>query len=286
MQTKNQEQIQALLDIGFNNLEAEIYITLLQEPELTGYRIAKILGKPVANTYKTLESLKNKGAVLLEESSNSKIYSAVPITDYLNILEEQFRLKRKHAESQLQDLGKLPGKEGIYKLQTVEQVYERCKTMFDNTEQVILADIFPTPLHNLKAELEDIAKNKGVEVHLKVYEPVDLENCNIINTFNAEELLELWNGQWVVVVSDVKEALIAVITDDGKDVRYGIWTRNPYISFIVYNGAMNELVSFTMQNLLKENKEADYIKSYIQKYRNIVDVAKVFSQEMINKPAS
>ena len=61
------EAIQKLRNIGFNQLEAEVYLLLLAERSLTAYRIAKLLKKPSANIYKAVEVLLAKGAVLVEE---------------------------------------------------------------------------------------------------------------------------------------------------------------------------------------------------------------------------
>jgi len=82
----NKQQIEVLTDLGLNNLEAEIYLTLLKESDLTGYKIAKILGKQRSNIYKAIESLLQKGAILINEQNNSNIYSAIPITSYITLL--------------------------------------------------------------------------------------------------------------------------------------------------------------------------------------------------------
>jgi len=47
-----------LVPFGFTNLESEIYVFLLGESPATGYRIAQAIGKPAANTYKAIESLR------------------------------------------------------------------------------------------------------------------------------------------------------------------------------------------------------------------------------------
>src|SRR5690348_11547616 len=65
-----------LLEFGFNGIEAAIYQTLRRNPGLTGYRIAKLIGKQQANTYQALASLLHKGAVLVEEAE-TRTYSAV-----------------------------------------------------------------------------------------------------------------------------------------------------------------------------------------------------------------
>ena len=56
---------QSLMALGFTGLEAEIYAFLLGQSSVTGYRVAQALGKPAANTYKAIESLERKEAVLI-----------------------------------------------------------------------------------------------------------------------------------------------------------------------------------------------------------------------------
>src|SRR5689334_12400249 len=66
----SEESIQALQSLDFSELEAAIYTFLLQESPATGYKIAHAIGKPVANTYKGISALQDKGAVLIDEGEN------------------------------------------------------------------------------------------------------------------------------------------------------------------------------------------------------------------------
>src|SRR5262244_1295461 len=88
--------IDALTRLGFTALEAEVYTWLLGEPGATGYRIAQGIGKPVANTYKALESLQKKGAILVEEDE-SRLCRAVPPEELLTQLERGFASSRADA---------------------------------------------------------------------------------------------------------------------------------------------------------------------------------------------
>ena len=60
----------ALVSFGFTALESEIYVFLLSHSPATGYRVAQGINKPAANTYKALQTLQSKGAILVEESAN------------------------------------------------------------------------------------------------------------------------------------------------------------------------------------------------------------------------
>ncbi len=57
-----------LTELGFSGAEAAVYVALLQEPKATGYRIARLAGKPVPNTYKALDALHKKGAIIVDET--------------------------------------------------------------------------------------------------------------------------------------------------------------------------------------------------------------------------
>jgi len=111
-----------LIKLGFNRLEAEVYLTLTRESPLTGYRIAQILNKAAANTYKALESLEKKGAVVAEETPTVKQYAAIPVSDYLDQLESGLRNDRKFLEESLRDINYSLSGDKIYMLQTLDQV--------------------------------------------------------------------------------------------------------------------------------------------------------------------
>src|SRR5688572_12935020 len=86
--------VQALQTLGFSELEASIYAFLLTESPTTGYRIAQGIGKPVANTYKGIQALQSKGAVLIEDS-DTRLCRAMPPDEVLGQLERGFQERRQ-----------------------------------------------------------------------------------------------------------------------------------------------------------------------------------------------
>lgn len=87
--------LQMLREIGFSELEANIYIWLLENKRSTGYKIAGQIGKPVANTYKALKSLQKKGAVISDETTGTTYFDTIPAEEFLNKLENEFTRKKK-----------------------------------------------------------------------------------------------------------------------------------------------------------------------------------------------
>lgn len=75
------DAVQALPDLGLNQLEAEVYAVLLRESPATGFRLAQILDKSAAGIYKALESLANQGVEL--DNGRTRRCRAIPSREFL-----------------------------------------------------------------------------------------------------------------------------------------------------------------------------------------------------------
>src|SRR2546423_12321018 len=122
--------IQVLQDLGFTALEAEVYIFLLKESPATGYRIAQGIGKPAANTYKAIETLQLKGAVIVDDGESRRC-QAVPANELLSQLERNFSKRRSEAAKALASVGGASDDLGVYQLRSREQVVERFRSMLN-----------------------------------------------------------------------------------------------------------------------------------------------------------
>ena len=136
---QKKEAVEFLKEFGLSELEANIYTVLLSRANSTGYKIAQKIGKPVANTYKALELLQKKGLVVLDLSQKIKLYSALPISEYMDQLEAEFIAKRKKAEASLTSLDTPPIEEGLFRLQSADALYERAKQIIRQAKEVVLA---------------------------------------------------------------------------------------------------------------------------------------------------
>src|SRR3954447_24395728 len=95
--------VSALEELGLSGSEAAVYAYLVQHSPATGYRVAQGIGKPVANTYKAIASLEEKGAVLVDPSS-TRPCRAVPPEEFLARLEGQFQERRTRAARALSEV--------------------------------------------------------------------------------------------------------------------------------------------------------------------------------------
>src|SRR4051812_29890401 len=116
----NIQSAQALQDLGFTGLEAEVYAALLEHSPVTAYRVAQQVGKAAANVYKAVESLRSKGAVLVDDNG-SQLCRPVAPDDLLRQMGAQFEAAMGRAALALAKLGRPGGDERVYQLRSREQ---------------------------------------------------------------------------------------------------------------------------------------------------------------------
>jgi sugar-specific transcriptional regulator TrmB len=257
MKMKNAKLYSLLSGVGFSGSEAEVYLALLGEPGASGYRVAQLVGKPAANTYKALDSLRVKGAVVADDSTGTKTYVALSVREYLDGMRRDLETRQEELEGELRGLTTTPLKGGIFQLVNPSQVYERARGMLAAAQTVVLVDAFPAPIERVKEDICRAAK-RGVHVLVKAYAPVDLAGCDVIAPKQDSQVLKLWNGDWLNLAVDCHEFIQSFLKRDSGGVWEAVWSRNPYMAALTYNGIAHELVlTRTAQLLHRKAPEAE-----------------------------
>ncbi|MDA3814626.1 MAG: hypothetical protein PF570_10290, partial [Candidatus Cloacimonetes bacterium] len=268
---KNINKLATMLrKMGLSELEAKVYIWLLENHRSTGYKIAGQIGKPVANTYKALKSLQNKGAVIGDDSSGTIYFDTIPIEEFLNKIENEFKHKREQIIEEVNKLEVQQEPTGIYEIKSKELVFEKVVSMIKSTENALLIDGFPAPMKTIKKFLS-AKRAKDISIYVKNYSGDDIDNVHQIKAnFDDLPISEL-NGQWLIVLKDTKESLIAFFNKDGSELIHCVWTKDPFISFVLFNGSAYEF-NFTEVNEKIYSNEDDKIakmKKIIERYKNM-----------------
>jgi len=226
---------QLLTDFGFTSLESEIYAFLLRESPATGYRIAQAIGKPAANTYKAIQTLEAKGAVLVEVSGTKRV-RAVPAADLLDRIGKQFAKRRAEAVAGLESLGKPAMDDRIYVLKSKEQAIQRVETMLAESKELVIglinADWMPE-LEDARAE----AASRDVEV-----------------------LLTASNLREVRVAVDGSQALLV---DVGRTEVSGFWSRSAAFAVAVHRGIAAEWTLHDVQAQIEDGGGAKRVQRAI-----------------------
>lgn len=205
-----QDSVQALTSLGFTGLEAEVYAFLLQESPATGYRVAQAIGKPVAGTYKAIESLQAKGALVVAADGKNRLCRAVPWRELLDEIEQSFQDTCQQAEQALSRLRGSSDDDRVYEMETRSQVVQRCRQMLESARELVLADLYPSLARPLRDSLESAAL-RGVEVILKIYQPIDIPGTRQILRKSGSEIYGRMPGDVVSLSVDGREHVLAFL---------------------------------------------------------------------------
>jgi sugar-specific transcriptional regulator TrmB len=261
-QTQRAENL--LTGVGLTGLEASAYVALLREPGATAYRLAQIIGKPPPNTYKALDALLAKGAVVADDSSGSRTYAALPIGEYLNARRRTLDAQQQEIEQSLADVTVETVEHGIFRLATIDQVYERCRTMVAEAKWLVLIDAFPGPLGELAKEARSAAR-RGVDVFIKPYAPISIPGCEVLDAAPGAPQLKIWNGDWLNVVADCSESVQAFLKKGGAGVFAASWCRNPYLGMLDFNGMVSEFILTRVIQLAATARDGKTIQAEIRR---------------------
>ncbi len=233
--------IDLLQRLGLNHLEAEVYALLLGcgEPT-TAYGIGKALGKPTANVYKAIEALARKGAVIVEEGE-PRLCRPIPADEFISQLKAEFLDTADRASLGLSDLGEPAPDEGVYRLESVSLILERCRLMLQRAERIAVVDAFPQALQAVRPDLA-AAASRGVELYVQAYKPTRIRGAHVVETRQSAEILEHWRSQQLNCVIDGREALLALLHDGLSGVHQAIWTGSLFLSGVMLAGFLREHV--------------------------------------------
>jgi len=238
----SQETLDKLEDIGLNMYERKIYSALLGRAVSTAGELSEMTNVPRSRAYDVLESLAEKGFVVIKSSKPMEYVSIPPEQAIENI-------KKQHQKDLEEKLGKLDEfkdseaveeLEGLYdqgvelvdpaemsgSLKGNHQIHQHMGTMFQDAEHSIKIMTSEEGLNDIYENHSDLlreAKDKGVS--LKVLAPVSDKNQEAFESLSEvaevrhvggieeklEELDEAPDGR-LAIIDD--EALTMAMTHD------------------------------------------------------------------------
>ena len=229
--------------------------------------MAQALAKPSANTYKALESLARKGAVLVDDGAN-RLCRAVPPDEWLNQLDRQFQANKKRAAEALAGLSTTLYDERVYQLTSRTQVLERCRAMLERCSHVAVIDIFPGLVADLRDEIESAAA-RGVEVVVKAYETLKLRDVRVVVRPRGYEIIDALPGDMLSLNIDGAEHLLAVMPRDGDTVHQAIWTGSAVVAYLLYNGLVNEVSEVALMSELDKDTSVEKLRRVFTNLRHL-----------------
>jgi sugar-specific transcriptional regulator TrmB len=167
---KNNNKIQNLfVNLGNSILEADIYVALLEEPNINGSKLAKKINISKPSVYLALDKLEKKGYIY-KNTDKVKTYVAKNPDLLIHDLTQSFESDTNQLKDELAKVEIPYGTKHFYTINDRQHIFSKIKTMINiaRTEILINTNI---PLSTFKNELKN-AYNRGVRILVFSFEDI------------------------------------------------------------------------------------------------------------------
>lgn len=196
------ELINQLTEFGLTRQEATIYMTLIENGSLSGYEAAKQSAISRSNTYATLSSLVDKGAINLIEGNVTK-YCAIPVEEFCsNKIRELQEIKELLIKSMPQ---KTPDVEGYITITGETQIINKMKNMLIEAKERVYLALTKDLLEKILSEvIEGISR--GIKFVIITNEDIELNNAIIYKTKLSRNQIRIIVDSSNVLTGDISDS--------------------------------------------------------------------------------
>lgn len=202
--------IERLAQLGLTRSEARVYLALLQQPDATGYEIAKLAGLQRANTYGALSSLCEKGFASPSGTDTPARHVAVPPAEALGRVKRQTERRVDGLVADLASLAEPSSATSFHTLQGREAIVQRAAALVDAAQHRVALCCWSEDLDWLADPLR-AASRSGCRVVVNVFGDSDLE---VGEVFRHEDPDRTVGGHLLLLATDHRTALVATV--DGE----------------------------------------------------------------------
>ena len=211
-----------LKQLGFSSVESDIYITLLEHGELTGYQIAKYLGIARSSVYPGLDSLYAKGVIILIPGDTS-IYTAVDPEKVISRLKKNFHDSAESVLKSLRTISKNKSENRFLNIEGFENIKATAREIISQAKSELLINT-DYGLEILKDELAAAIKRK-VRVIIFSWGNPSLASLPV-EFFSRDYDASKCREKRLIIVSDMKTSLVAGTIDNDEKASNGFLTEN------------------------------------------------------------
>ena len=250
------DEIIALLEkLNFTKTEAAVYINLLENSSLNGYKIAKNLNMSRSSVYSALDNLYKKGIVFLLPG-DSQVYKAENPSVLINKMKNEFNETTNLLDYKLKDLEKSDSEERYVNIEGYDNIILKIKQLLLSAEKEIYINT-DIDLSMFESELVKITE-RGVRIIVFSFKKCTLKNIPMEIYTHGSSNCEGKETRIMLVV-DCEKTLVA---DRGphREEFLGVFTDNILLASIVSEHIHHDIYLLNLKKIYGENLINEDIK--------------------------
>lgn len=260
--------INQLMRFDFTEGEAKVYVSLIQQPDVSGYEAAKNSGVARSKVYEILDSLHRKGAIVISTGDKSKRYSAVGLTELITLLERKTKLELAQLGAMADDYSQPKDNQAIWTIADYQAAIVKVLELIEQTKETLMIQIWQ---EDLSEEIEQAVLKKreqGISVLFILYDRSGRYETAIPNIFRhgfEESKLKTAN-RWITLASDGEQMMhMSVITDNNI---HAIFTGHPSLTYFAQEYILHDAYCLNLIDRLKDSVQ-DTFGSDMEEVRNV-----------------
>lgn len=231
--------IRALSALGFSDVEALVYATLLRFPGVTAYRVAKLVGKSQANVSLALRGLVAKRAVVAGDEAPTT-FDPISVRALVSQLKSEFGGRIEAASSALENVVVESQVDRIRRLVSIEDVYAQAEQMLKKASETAIFSMTSLPLAHLRQNIARCAKKVSVVGHF-ITDEEPIAGVKDLRSRRGKSIRSLIEGELIILITDAREMLLCFSEVDGR-IRQAVWANNPLLVVIMHNAITSDFI--------------------------------------------
>jgi len=102
-----------------------------------------------------------------------------------------------------------------------------------------------------------------VPVAVQVYEPASLRGADVVMGVRGRDVIARWPGQWLALVTDGSEYLVALLSEDGTSVIHSTWTKSPHLAWTTHSSMSGDLLATRLTAALEAGESVRDLKALV-----------------------
>jgi len=257
--------IKKLIEIGFSEYEAKAYTALIRTNPATAYEIARLSGIPTSKIYGVVSRLYNKGIVMLAGDEKKKRYIPLEPSEFIESTRKKLETTLDDLQSDLSNLSNGNDVSYIWDIHDYEYLMEKALRMLESAEENLLISGWNEELDFLEETLLSRKKN-NVKIAIVHFGEVSI-NVGMIYQHPIEDTIyNEKGGRGLVIIADMKEALMGTIYSDYKVE--GAWSVNRGFVTLAEDYVKHDIYIMKIVNRFDDL----LIKRFGEKYNRLRDI--------------
>ncbi len=215
-----------LVELGFSEYEAKIYLVLLRQHPSTGYEISKASGVPTSKIYENLRRLKNKGLIFSTEDNPDQAKKYIPIDPQELCSLFSRKIKRNLDQVAAALANNEPPQESsyIWAISGRDAILTKAESLIQQAKKTVLLSAWDEELEPLLEALEKAARRKA-RLAIINFGSLRPRFAMVFPHPIKDTIYNEKGGRGLTICADARTVLESIVGPE--DQGQGAWSRNP-----------------------------------------------------------